>query len=93
MIYITRIHAECADMIENLSNFLEMRGTEMQTSMGKTCFSENIIIFDTFAVFFADCRRQILLSVNRMLDGSWKTPAGIRKRRKLALAKALEHRS
>ena len=76
-----------------LSQFLGIRGIEMQTSMGRTCFSENIIIFDTFAVFFADCRRQILLSVNRMLDGSSKTPAGIRKRRKLALAKALEHRS
>jgi hypothetical protein len=41
----------------------------MQTATGKTCFSENIVLFDTFAIFFVHCRRQILLSDSSMLDG------------------------
>jgi hypothetical protein len=36
-----------------------MRDPEMQTVMGKTCVSESIILFDTFAVSVV----QILLSV------------------------------
>ena len=71
-----------------------MHDPEMQTVMGKACVSENIILFDTFAVFFADCRRaNSIVCSNSMLDGSWKTPAGITETKEIGAAKSLEHRS
>ena len=67
-----------------------MRDPEMQTVMGKTCVSESIILFDTFAVFFADCRRANSIACsNSMLDGSWKTPAGITETKEIGACEVL----
>ena len=67
-----------------------MRNPEMQTVMGKTCVSENIILFDTFAVFFSDCRRaNSIVCSNSMLDGSWKTPAGITETKEIGACEVL----
>ena len=66
-IYIKCIHFECVDALQNWSNFLETRDTEMQTATGKTCFSEMIILFWYLRRLL--CRRQILFSISSMLDG------------------------
>ena len=67
-----------------------MRDPEMQTVMGKTCVSESIILFDTFAVFFANCRRaNPIVCSNSMLDGSWKTPAGITETKEIGACEVL----
>ena len=59
IIYIKRVHDECADILENWSNLLE-NARHWNASRHR----ENTSLCRYFAVFFVDCRRFLMISLS-----------------------------